>query len=81
MALRAAFSRGSPTSSPSSRARDWQEASTYCVLGGASFTGMMPSFVLLSVGLSVCVCVCVCERESVCVQEFNAQKTVLNQSQ
>ena len=41
MALRAAFSRGSPTTSPSRRASDWQEASTHCVSNGASLATVM----------------------------------------
>lgn len=40
MAFNAAFSRGSPTSSPSSSVREWQEARTHCVSKGDSFTGV-----------------------------------------
>ena len=40
MAFNAAFSRGSPTSSPSSRVREWQEARIHCVSKGDSFTGV-----------------------------------------
>ena len=41
MALRAAFSRGSPTMSPSRMASDWHEASTHCVSKEESFASVM----------------------------------------
>ena len=43
MAAIAAFSRGSPTVSPSRWASEWQEARTHCVSKGVSCTATSPS--------------------------------------
>ena len=44
MAASAAFSSGSPTSSPSSSAREWHDASTHCTSNDTSFTGVSRCF-------------------------------------
>ena len=44
MAASAAFSSGSPTSSPSSSAREWHNASTHCTSNDTSFTGVSRCF-------------------------------------
>lgn len=43
-ALRATFSNGSPTISPSSRAKEWHVARTHCVSNGDSRAGIRPRF-------------------------------------
>ena len=44
MVASAAFSSGSPTSSPSSSAREWHDASTHCTANDTSFTGVSRCF-------------------------------------
>ena len=44
MAASAAFSSGSPTSSPSSSAREWHDASTHCTSNDTSFTSVSRCF-------------------------------------
>ena len=44
MAASAAFSSGSPTTSPSSSAREWHDASTHCTSNDTSFTGVSRCF-------------------------------------
>ena len=44
MAASAAFSSGSPTSSPSSSTREWHDASTHCTSNDTSFTGVSRYF-------------------------------------
>ena len=44
MAASAVFSSGSPTSSPSSSAREWHDASTHCTSNDTSFTGVSRCF-------------------------------------